>query len=162
VIVALAVARRTVSASPRVRLPLETPWHALREANFLLRTRWSRELERFQLSYSDYVVLESCGRGPARVSEVARVLGLTAAGTTDALDRLERRRLVSRTADRTDRRAVRIGLSPSGRRLLREAHAAKRSTVRYLNESMTPEEIAALSTGLAALTRALRGRPGGS
>jgi DNA-binding MarR family transcriptional regulator len=134
----------------------ETPWQNLREANFLLRSRWGQELGRFDLSVSDFVALDLCGRGPARASEVARALGLTAAGTTDALDRLEARRLVRRTTDAKDRRAVQVVLTPAGRRLLKQAHSAKEATLRYLDATMSRDERRALADGLRALTRALR------
>jgi DNA-binding MarR family transcriptional regulator len=160
--VAAPVPGRFLPGSLRARAPLEPPWQTLREANFLLRARWSQELARFSLSYSDYVVLELCRRGPARASDVARALGLTAAGATDALDRLEQRRLVRRSADPADRRAVRIRSTAAGRRLLRQANSVKRATLRYLNEAMSPEERRALSSGLGALTRALRRRTGGA
>ncbi|HTW76419.1 MAG TPA: MarR family transcriptional regulator [Thermoplasmata archaeon] len=147
--------RRSVAARS-VAKAADSPWHGLREAHFLLRSRWTQELARFGLSYSDYVVLELCGRGPARASEVARALGLTAQGATDAIDRLEARGLVGRSTDRTDRRAIRIRLTSAGRRLRRQTHSAKRATARYLNSAMSAEERRALSEGLGALTRALR------
>jgi DNA-binding MarR family transcriptional regulator len=152
-------------SAPRPQLPratLDPPWETLREANALLRAWGSQELARFELTFSEYVVLELCRREPARASDVARALGLTAAGTTDALDRLEQRRLVLRSSDPDDRRAVRIHLTAAGRRRVRQAHFVKQATVRYLNEAMSSEERAALSHGLGALTRALRRRPGGA
>jgi DNA-binding MarR family transcriptional regulator len=139
----------------------ETPWQELREASFLLRARWGEQLGRLDLSVSEFVVLELCGRGPARASEVARVLGLTPAGATDALDRLEARRLVRRVADATDRRAVQVVLTPAGQRLRRKGRSAKDSTLRYLDQTMSRAERRALSEGLQALTRALR-RPAAS
>jgi len=138
------------------RTPLDPPWQDLREANLLLRSRMGRELGRFDLTVSDLVVLELCAKGPARASDVARALGLTAAGTTDALDRFEARRLVRRRADPDDRRAVQIVLTPAGRRILKRARSAKDATIRYLDEAMSREERRALADGLQALTRALR------
>ncbi len=152
-------------ARPDARVPLDAsdaPWQNLREANFLLRSRWGQELGRFDLSVSDAVVLDLCGRAPARASEVARALGVTPAGTTDALDRLEARRLVRRVPDASDRRAVQVVLTPAGRRLLKQAHAAKHATLRYLDGAMSIDERRALADGLRALTRALRRTdPGG-
>jgi DNA-binding MarR family transcriptional regulator len=147
---------RSVAETPAPAVDEETPWQDLREANFLLRTRWAQEASRYDLSFPDFVVLELCGRGPARASEVARAIGLTAQGTTDALDRLEKRRLIRRAPDATDRRAVQVSLTPAGRRLQREAHAAKESTLRYLDRTMSRGERRALAEGLRALTRALR------
>lgn len=143
------------AASP-TPVSLDPPWQHLREANLLLRARMGQELSRFDLTVSDLVVLELCDRGPTRASDVARALGLTAAGTTDALDRFEARRLVRRHADPSDRRAVQIVLTPAGRRILKHARSAKAETIRYLDEAMSREERRALAEGLLALTRALR------
>jgi DNA-binding MarR family transcriptional regulator len=147
--------RPVAVVEPRSGSP-ETPWQNLREANFLLRTRMVQQLGQFELSLSDFVVLDLCGKAPARVSEVARVLGLTAAGTTDALDRLEARRLVRRRTDANDRRAVQVLITPAGRRVLKRANSAKEETIRYLDATMSHDERRALAEGLGALTRALR------
>jgi DNA-binding MarR family transcriptional regulator len=149
------MARPVVVAAPPA-VSTDTPWQNLREANFLLRSRWGQELGRFDLSVSEFVVLDLCDRGSARPSDVARAVGLTAAGATDALDRLEARRLVRRAADAKDRRAVQVLLTPSGRRLLKRARSAKDATLRYLDQTMSHEERRALAHGLQALTRALR------
>jgi DNA-binding MarR family transcriptional regulator len=137
----------------------DSPWQELREANFLLRARGTRALGRFDLSVPEFVVLQLCGRGPARASEVARSLGLTAQGTTDVLDRLEKRGFVQRAPDPADRRAVQITLTRAGRRLEEEARSAKESMLRYLEHNMSRGERQALAEGLRALTRALREAP---
>ncbi len=139
----------------------DAPWSDLREAHKLLRSRWTRELERFELTLPEYLALEVCGRGTPRASDVARALGLSAAGTTDALDRLESRGFLVRQADRVDRRAIRVRLTVEGRRVRRRTNAAKRATLRYIHSSMTHEEREALSHGLTALTRVLRQPVGG-
>jgi DNA-binding MarR family transcriptional regulator len=149
-------ARSRLSGPSVDRIGVEEPFQRLREAMFLMRSRWRRELEQFDLTYSDYLVLAVCARGPARASEVARALGVTPAATTDALDRLERRTLVRRSPDPKDRRGVRIRLTPAGSRLVRQTRTAKRATMRYLRDAMSATEREALAVGLGALTRALR------
>lgn len=139
---------------------LEPPWRTLREANFLLRERLAREVAELGLSFSDFAVLDLCSRQPARASEVGRAIGVTAAGATDVIDRLESRRLVRRVPDASDRRAVRIEITAVGERTLERSNSAKERTVQYLNAAMTPEERAALTEGLEALRRALRTGPG--
>ncbi|MGA7923718.1 MAG: MarR family transcriptional regulator, partial [Thermoplasmata archaeon] len=136
--------------------PLEPPWPNLREAYFLLRERWSRNFEQLGLSFSDYVVLDLCARGLARASDVARAIGITAAGATDVIDRLEGRRLVRRVADPKDRRAVHIRLTAAGQRLYRAARLSNRATKKGLDDAMSVAERRALTSGLIALTRALR------
>ena len=144
---------------PRAASPaaVDPPWLAFREAYFLLRERWTDELGRFGLSYSDYVVLDRLAQAPTRASDVGRSIGITAAGATDLIDRLAGRRLVRRVADPDDRRAIRVQLTPVGRRLRDDALSAKRALIGDLDAAMTGEEQRALARGLAALTRALRG-----
>ena len=139
---------------------LEAPWESLREANFLLRERGTRALQEFGLTYSDFAVLDLCSRAPAKASDVARRLGVSAAGATDAIDRLESRRLVRRVPDATDRRVVLIRPTPAGARLYAEGRSVKDAILRYLNQSMTESEQASLAEGLSALRRALRDAPG--
>ncbi|MGA9839321.1 MAG: MarR family transcriptional regulator [Thermoplasmata archaeon] len=158
---ATAALRRTEVARTPAPPALEPPWQSLREAHLLLRERWARELGRFDLTYSEFVALDLCARGPARASELARALGLTAAGGTDAIDRLESRRLVHRVKDPGDRRVVLIQLSPAGARVLHEGQTAKRATLRYLDQAMTREDRDALTAGLSALVRALKRTDGG-
>ena len=137
-------------------LDLAAPWQSLREAYFLLRARWREQLAACDLSVSEYVVLELCAQNSARASEVASAAGITAAGGTDVIDRLETRQLVRRAADSSDRRVVRIQLTSAGRRLFQEARAMKRATLLHLERTMTVREREALTSGLAALARALR------
>lgn len=139
---------------------LDPPWEALREANFLLRERGTRALQEFGLTYSDFAILDLCSRAPAKASDVARRLGVSAAGATDAIDRLEARRLVRRVPDPTDRRVVLIRPTPGGERLHAQGASVKEAIVRYLGQAMTAAERASLAEGLGALRRALRDAPG--
>jgi DNA-binding MarR family transcriptional regulator len=127
-----------------------------REAYFLFRQKWTEELARFDLTYSDYIVIDRVARAPAKASEVGHAIGITAAGATDLIDRLAARRLVRRLADPDDRRVVRVHLTSGGRHLHAEASSSKDALIRYLERAMTPAEHRSLATGLAALTRALR------
>lgn len=148
------VTSRRTSQIPAVPA-LEEPWHSLRSAYHSLRQRWAAALAGFDLSVSEYVVLDLCTRGPAKASEVARAIGVTPAGATDVIDRLERRHLVRRVADPDDRRAVRVLLTPLGGRSYRETKTAVRTMLHALGEAMTDTERRALTVGLTALVRAL-------
>jgi DNA-binding MarR family transcriptional regulator len=96
----------------------------------------------------------------ARASDIAEAIGLTAAGATDLIDRLETRHLVQRTAHPTDRRVVLVDLTRSGERLFREAQLSQRAMLRRLTAAMTDEEQRALLEGLTALARAVRREAG--
>jgi len=151
---------RSVGPLSASRGSLEPPWQALREANILLREWGGRELQQFNLTFSDFAVLEVCARGPAKASDVGRTIGVTAAGATDVIDRLESRGLVRRVPDERDRRVVLIRVTPTGERLRAQASSVKEGIVRYLSATMTVSERRALTDGLQALVRALRNAPG--
>lgn len=146
---------------PRSGGSLDPTWQVLREANLLLRERWNRRLDRHGLSFSEYVALDLSHRLRSKASDVARYIGISAAGATDLLDRLEARKLIRRVPDPVDRRAVMIRLTPAGERLLVQCHAEKDAELEFLDAAMTPRERAALAEGVAALRRAVRSAPGG-
>ena len=141
------------------RSTLDEPWLSLRQAYHSLRQRWGELLTRVDLSLSEYGVLELCARSPARASEVARAIGITPAGATDVIDRLERRRFVRRIADPTDRRAVRVELTDAGVRIHREVIVARRSVLQEIDRAMPESERRSLVLGLTALVRALSEDP---
>lgn len=58
-------------------------------------------------------------RGSARVSWLAEQMAVSPPNITGILDRLERRGWITRTADRADRRVVRVVLSDAGREVIR-------------------------------------------
>jgi len=127
----------------------------LREAYRLLQKQRIGVLRRFRLSLSEYFALRQCGVQPAMPTEIADAAGVTAAGATDIIDRLEQRRLVRRVSHPKDRRAVLVELTPAGRRLLGRAQAAQHTMLRGLGRRMTESERKALWTGLEALVRSL-------
>lgn len=59
--------------------------------------------------------------GVVSASEVARAMQLSQPTMTGILERLERRKLITRTRSGTDRRTVDIGITDEGRRLLATA-----------------------------------------
>lgn len=78
---------------------------------------------------------------PYGMSELGAVLGLAKSSLTGLVDRTERNGLVRREPDPTDARAVRITLTPRGRRLAEEFYAE------------TCLRIEKLATGLSAAER---------
>ena len=77
-------------------------------------------LEPFQISFADFDVINTLRRrnDPQGTSagDLARSSLITAGAMTTRLDRLERGGLVQRVPDPTDRRGVRVRLTPEGRR----------------------------------------------
>ncbi|MBF6209788.1 MarR family transcriptional regulator [Nocardia puris] len=92
-------------------------------------------------------------------SVLADTLMLSRAGMTGRLDRLESAGLVRRTADATDRRAIRVALTDAGRTLVDEvvtAHVANES--RLLAPLSTPDRHT-LDRLIRQLLTALEGEP---
>ena len=96
--------------------------------------------------YRALVVLAS--RGPQNVAGLAGHLGVTPATATRMCDRLVRKRLITRTHARGDRRSVRVDLSARGRSLVDEVSARRRREIRELLRSVP-------SSSRAELVRAL-------
>jgi DNA-binding MarR family transcriptional regulator len=86
---------------------------------------------------------------------LARAIGLTPAGATDVIDRLERRGSVRRVRSSLDRRVVFVQLTPRGTDLYRSAQSTVRAALRALDADLAPAERRALTRGLAALLRTL-------
>jgi DNA-binding MarR family transcriptional regulator len=64
---------------------------------------------------------------PVRVTALAELLGVDAPTVTRKVQQLEREGLVARQADAEDRRATRIGLTPSGRAIIDRVLEARRA-----------------------------------
>jgi len=152
----LPVRRTTGGAIP----PLQEPWRSLRETYLLFRRQRANLLVEFDLSFSEYLVLDLCAESPAKASEIAHAVGISPAGATDLIDRLEGRRLVARASHPVDRRAVLVRLTRAGRQLYRDAKSRERANLGRLTALMTDGERRALAVGLAALTRTLGGLGG--
>jgi DNA-binding MarR family transcriptional regulator len=79
----------------------------------------TRAMSGRSLTLSQYALLEALsGRETARVAELADEAGVTASTATRILDALERRGIVRRERALSDRRAVAVTLTASGRTVL--------------------------------------------
>jgi DNA-binding MarR family transcriptional regulator len=87
--------------------------------------------------YRSLVVLAS--RGPQSVAALAEAVGVTPPTATRMCDRLVRKGLVSRRADRRDRRQMRISLTGGGRRLVDAVTRRRRREISNLL-SLVPAE----------------------
>jgi DNA-binding MarR family transcriptional regulator len=97
-----------------------------------------------------------------RSSEFSETLMLTASGATKRLDRLERAGLIKREPDPTDRRAVHIGLTAKGRRLVDTVTVAHLDNERRLLSGLSTAEQRRLAAQLRKLSLSLGARPGSS
>jgi DNA-binding MarR family transcriptional regulator len=113
---------------------------------------------RFGTTHGCFQVLASLYRaGPPyrqSPSRVARGLMLSGAGLTGRMDQLERGRLLRRSRDLNDRRAVVVELTPAGRRLVRTAFPEfVASHRRLLDQAVALDQQAALSALLRTVLK---------
>lgn len=91
---------------------------------------------------------------PCASGELARRIGLTRAGVTALIDRLEARGLVLRQPDPADRRKIYIAPTDGARSLIDEAEAPLRIALARLGGEMPKAERKAVARFLAALAEA--------
>jgi len=86
------------------------------------------------------------GGDALRVTDLADLLGVDAPTVTRKVQQLEREELVVRRVDPDDRRAVRVCLTPSGRRTIDRIRKARRAWLEGLLVGWSDDDLAALAT----------------
>lgn len=145
-------ARRVARAS----LDYPGPWETLRRTYVAIRRECAREVARYDLLYTEYRALTVCRAGPVTPGFLAQDLGVTAAAATGIVARLRRHGWVRTRPHPIDRRATWIELTPQGRRREQESRRAWVARMEAISSDLTPEELAALERGLAAIDFALK------
>ena len=87
--------------------------------------------------YRALVVIAS--RGPQGVAELAEAISVTPPTASRMCERLVRRGLVNRRADRRDRRHVRVGLTRAGRRIIDDVTRRRRAEIASLVANVPKE-----------------------
>ena len=95
--------------------------------------------------------------GPLGMTELSRILSIERSSLTSMVDRLERRDLVARIANPTDRRACQNELTPDGKALAHEAHNAVVNRI----ETLTGDIPAADRRTLVSTLQTVLSRRGG-
>lgn len=90
-------------------------------------------------------------RGACAVSEIGEYLGITAAGTSQMLNRLVDEGLIERSEDDQDRRVRRIALTGKGQAALQESIHARQNWLHQLVERMDPVERQTVTKALEIL-----------
>lgn len=135
---------------------------------WLVLSRAARAVERNALNsiaslgigLTDFAVLELLlHKGPQPVNRLGRSVFLSSGSITAAVDRLEARRLVTRTPDDTDRRSRIVQLTAAGRKLIEPAFARHDQDMEETMAVLRPREREELVTllkkvGLWAAARA--------
>src|ERR1035438_7228748 len=103
-------------------------WLVLWKAYEAVRRHAERHIHSLGLGFSDFAVLEVLRhKGPTPVNTIGDLVHLTSGSITAAIDRLERKSLVARCTDPSDRRARVVHLTEAGGKLIDSAfedHAA--------------------------------------
>ena len=109
------ISKRNVEKATRV-------WIVLRKSAHAIERNAVRSVSALGLGLSEFAVLEVLlHKGPQPVNGIGRKVLLTSASITAAVDRLESKKLVRRTADAGDLRARIVRLTEAGRRLIERA-----------------------------------------
>lgn len=97
-------------------------WLVLFKAYQALRAHDLRSIEATGLGMSDFTTLEVLlHKGPLPVNAIGEKIQLTSGSITAAVDRLERKGLVTRQLAASDRRQRIVHLTPAGRQLIETA-----------------------------------------
>ena len=109
-------------------------------------------MSRWDLNPSQARALRTLGHhGVLRPGELARHLRIAPRSATEVVDGLEERGLVERRADPADRRAVLVGLTDQGRKVLQAWRSQRRSEAERFFGSLPADDRAELTRILAAL-----------
>jgi DNA-binding MarR family transcriptional regulator len=112
---------------------------------------------RLDLTMAQFKALMAVERSQGiSVCELGRELGIGESAASLLVEQLVRRDYVGRTSDPADRRRVLLGATSQGQVLLRELRHGRRQVLKEWLAGLGDDDIDALSTGLRALTRALR------
>ena len=99
------------------------------------RSLADHEIEVTLPQYRALVVLAS--RGPQRVVDISTELGVDPSTGTRLCDRLVRKALVRRQRSSSDRRVVRVALTPAGRRLVDQVISRRRAELSRIVAAMS-------------------------
>lgn len=129
-------------------------WLVLWKASRALETHSRRSIEAGGMCRSDFGALEALlHKGPLPVNALGVKVLLTSGSITTAVDRLERRGLVERGGDRSDRRARIVHLTDAGRTLIRKLFADHERAMERSVSGLSPDERLALVGLLRKLGR---------
>lgn len=116
-------------------------WLMLWKVTRVLEGHSNRSVEVFSMGRSDFGVLEALlHKGPLPVNALGAKVLLTSGSITTAIDRLERRGLVERSGDPSDRRARIVHLTGAGRKLIHKLFTEHEQAMEKAAFSLAPEE----------------------
>jgi MarR family 2-MHQ and catechol resistance regulon transcriptional repressor len=120
-------------------------WLVMMKAFRTLERVATRSIECAEVGLSDFAVLEMLlHKGPQPVNEIGRRIELTSGAITIAVDRLESRRLVTREAHESDRRARIVCLTARGTEEATKAFAVHKTAMDLAASGLSKAERATL------------------
>ena len=108
------------------------------------------QLTEVQLSCTKFVAVHT----EPSVGEIADGLSISNAASAKLVDRLVRKKLLTREEDPQDRRVLKIKLTPRGNELLDDIQKIEAEQFTNIIERMSAEEIQALEFGLTSFLKA--------
>jgi MarR family transcriptional regulator, 2-MHQ and catechol-resistance regulon repressor len=127
-------------------------WLVLMKAHRTMARHAQRSIAAHDIGFSDFTILEALlHKGPMLVNEIGRLIQLTSGSITTAVDRLEERGLVERSADADDRRAKNVSLTRGGRALITRVFDAHKAALDAAAAGLTRGEREMLITLLKKL-----------
>jgi MarR family 2-MHQ and catechol resistance regulon transcriptional repressor len=120
-------------------------WLVMMKAHRALERHATQSIEAAEIGLSDFATLELLlHKGPQRVNEIGRRIHLTSGSITTAVDRMETRGLVKRSADAVDRRASVVELTPQGKALITRVFRVHKAAMDLAADALSPAERATL------------------
>ncbi len=110
----------------------------------------------FGMTYQDSYLLYYLRRhSPVRMSDIAAKLSVHISNASRAVDRLERRKLVSRSKDPADKRSILVSLEPAGRQLMKSSEDHSYERIRNGLQDFSAAELAVIMKAAANLSAIL-------
>jgi MarR family transcriptional regulator, transcriptional regulator for hemolysin len=127
-----------------------------------LRDRLDEDMRTAGASVPQWIVLKSVGDEPdLSQRELADRVLVTGSTLTHHLDRLEADGYITRSRDASDRRVLRVALTPEGKQRRSNLDAVVAARDRYVESLLTGREAATLNRLLATLQQRLDDEPHG-
>ena len=99
-------------------------------------------------------LIELASRGPQRITDLAEALGVDSSTATRMCDRLVRKELIQRRRATSDRRAVRVSLTPTGRDLVQQVSRRRRAEIAKILQRLPRSDLAPVLEALRTFAEA--------
>jgi DNA-binding MarR family transcriptional regulator len=152
-------------AAVRVEAALEVPNRELMEKSLRFSQAFLRWIDGGPdaTPYPRLCVLESLAcNGPAKMRDLADVVGLHPRNMTSLADALESENLIRRVPHPTDRRATILELTPAGVATVQEAFAPRLLEISALFDALSVSQKKALLATLSTLLSSIEAHPAAS